>query len=95
MTKIGKKSHFNLNFINSPFTLLFALCSMPSAFLFSYNVAILTRPPGKRRMDNILEKLRVFGGMRVMAVPAINDTRIYIDMSLSKSWAFKVMAIPA
>ena len=28
MTRMGKKSHFKLNFIDSPFTLLFALCPM-------------------------------------------------------------------
>jgi len=60
MTKIAKKNHFNLNFMDSPITLLFALCSMPSAFLFSYNMAILAGSPCKRRMKDLLEEFRIF-----------------------------------
>lgn len=71
-----------------------ALCSMRVAS-FRNDVTVLTRSPRKRRMEDVLEKFRVFRSMRVMAMPAVNDTRVYIDVSLSKSWPFVIVAFPA
>jgi hypothetical protein len=63
----------------------YALCSMPSAFLFCYDMAILTRPPCERRMVIGLEELRILRGMRVMTMPAIHDSRFDTDMSFAKA----------
>ena len=66
----------------------------PLWFLFS-DVTILARPARKGRMDDSLEKFRIFRSMGIMARSAIHDTRLYIDVSLTKSRTLKVVALPA
>ena len=67
---------------------------MPSALLFGYNVAIFTRSSRKRGMQHALKELGVLRSMRVMAVPAIHDRRIDIDMRFAKRCALRIVAFP-
>ncbi len=62
---------------------------------FRRDVAIVTASPCKRRMDDSLEKFRIFGSMGIMATLAIHDTWIDAEMGFAKSWPFKIVAFPA
>jgi hypothetical protein len=46
-------------------------------------------------MNDILEELQIFRSMRIMASSAIRGTRVYIDVSLTKSRTLKIVAFPA
>ena len=46
-------------------------------------------------MNNSFEEFRVLRSMGVMAGFAIHDTRLYIDVSLTKSQTLKVVTLPA
>jgi hypothetical protein len=45
-------------------------------------------------MQHALEKLWVLRSMRVMAVPAIHDGRIDIDMRFAERCALRIVAFP-
>ena len=58
-------------------------------------MAILTGPSDKGRMVRCLEKLRVLGGVGIVAVPAVDHRGIDLQVSLDKGRPLKVMALSA
>jgi hypothetical protein len=57
------------------------------------NVALLTGSPYERRMIRRLEKLRIHGGMGIVAVSAIDHRGVYFQMSFGERCLFEVVAL--
>ncbi len=58
-------------------------------------MTLLARSRGERRMDISLEKLRILRSMGVVAVPAIHDRSVYVQMSLAETRPLRIVALPA
>ena len=59
------------------------------------DVALTTHSPCEGRVNFVLEELRILRSMGSMAVPAIHDRSIYVQMSLGETRPLETVTLPA
>jgi len=58
-------------------------------------MALVTRSACKRRVNVVLKELSFFGGMRIVTLPAIHHSRVYVDVGLCESLSLGIVTLAA
>lgn len=93
--RIQAKTHDHQKEGNDDFNTCFHVIPFQILTSLAHNVAFVARLGRKDGMNVTFKVLRVQGGMRVMAFPAIHHSRIYVDMRAIKCFRLIVVALTA